>query len=141
MLCAMFSGNFTISLLSPLGLGKGRGLSFKQTQIPSTQRCFVPNLVEIGPAVLKHLYFCYFAIMFRWKGMPLYLANFPFTQYALCQVRMKFAQQFWRGRWKSEKFTDGLQTMRTAQLAFQLRWAKYCGQWCKFWAISQNIQI
>ena len=66
MLCAMFgwnwpsgSGeedfkyfqyNFTISLLFPLG--KGRGPSFEQTSFPSTQGCFVPSLVEIGPVVL-----------------------------------------------------------------------------------------
>ena len=42
---------FTISLLSPLW--KRRGPSFEQTQIPFTQGCFVPSLVEIGPVVLE----------------------------------------------------------------------------------------
>ena len=36
-----------------LPLEKGRGPSFEQTWIPSTQGCFVPTLVEIGPVVLE----------------------------------------------------------------------------------------
>ena len=68
MLCAKFGWNyspvvlknkifkvcqciFSISLLSPLG--KGRGPSFEQTWITITQECFVPSLVEIGPVVLE----------------------------------------------------------------------------------------
>ena len=46
-----FQYNFNISLSYPLG--KGRGPSFEQTWIPFTQGCFVPNLVENGPVVLK----------------------------------------------------------------------------------------
>ena len=42
---------FAISLLSPLG--KGRGSSFEQTWIPITKGCFVPCLVEIGQVVLQ----------------------------------------------------------------------------------------
>ena len=54
---------------------------------------------------------------------------------ALCQVWLKLAQWFWRGKWKYEKFTDRLtdrptdrqtddrrQVIRKAQLSFQLRW-------------------
>ena len=43
--------NFPILRLSPLE--KGRGPSFEQTWIPSTQGCFVPSLVKIGPVVLE----------------------------------------------------------------------------------------
>ena len=32
---------------------KGRGPTFEETWIPSTQGCFVPSLVEIGPVVLE----------------------------------------------------------------------------------------
>ena len=42
---------FAISLLSPLG--KGRGPSFEQTWIRITQGCFVPSLAVIGPLVLE----------------------------------------------------------------------------------------
>ena len=42
--------HFAISLLSPLG--KGRGSSFEQTLIPIIQQCFVQSLIEIGPVVL-----------------------------------------------------------------------------------------
>ena len=42
---------FFVSLLSPFG--KGDSPSFEQTWIiHSTQGCFVPSLVEIGPVVL-----------------------------------------------------------------------------------------
>ena len=53
-----FQYNFTFSLSSPLE--KGRGSSFEETGIPSTQGdpssnqgCFVLSLVEIGPVVLE----------------------------------------------------------------------------------------
>ena len=36
-----------------LSLWEFNGSSFEQLSIPSTQGCFVPNLVEIGPAVLE----------------------------------------------------------------------------------------
>ena len=44
---------FAISLLTPLG--KGRGPSFEQTWILITQGCFVPGLVKIGPVVLEKI--------------------------------------------------------------------------------------
>ena len=47
------SYNFTFSILSPLG--EGRGPSFGQTRIPSSQWCFVLSLVEIGPVVLEKI--------------------------------------------------------------------------------------
>ena len=50
------------------------GSSFEQTWIPFTQGCIVPNLVEIGPAVLEKkfflissMYFHYLVIIFPWK--------------------------------------------------------------------------
>ena len=46
-----FQYNCNISLLSPLG--EGRGPLFEQTWIPSTQGCFVRCLVEIGRVVLE----------------------------------------------------------------------------------------
>ena len=46
-----FQYNFIFSLLSPLW--EGRGPSFEQTFIPSTQGCFVPSLVQIGQTVLE----------------------------------------------------------------------------------------
>ena len=45
-----FSHIFAISLLSPLG--DGRGPSFEQTLNHFTQECFVLSLVEIGAVVL-----------------------------------------------------------------------------------------
>ena len=42
---------FAILLISPLV--KGCNPLFEQIQIPFTQRCFVPSLVEIGPVVLE----------------------------------------------------------------------------------------
>ena len=54
---------FAMSLLSPLG--KGRGSSFEQTWIPITQGCLVLSLIEIGPVVLKKIFKvcqCIFAI-------------------------------------------------------------------------------
>ena len=45
--------------------------AFEQTWIPFTQECFVPNLVDIGPAVLKKkilkFYQCIFAISWQWR--------------------------------------------------------------------------
>ena len=42
---------FAISLLFPLG--NWQGMSIEQIWIPFTQVFFVPNLVEIGPVVMK----------------------------------------------------------------------------------------
>ena len=42
---------FIISLLSPLG--KGRGPLLEHTWIPFTQESIVPSLVEIGPVILE----------------------------------------------------------------------------------------
>ena len=44
---------FAISVLSPLGKGRGGGRSFEQTWIRITQGCIVSCLVEIGYVVLK----------------------------------------------------------------------------------------
>ena len=46
-------------------LWKLNGFSFEQTLIPFTKGCFVPNLLEIGPAILKKIFKfrqCIFAI-------------------------------------------------------------------------------
>ena len=40
-------------IITPSPFWKGRGPSFEQTWIPFTQECFIPSLVEIGPAVLE----------------------------------------------------------------------------------------
>ena len=96
---------FVISKLS--SLGNGWSPSLKQTRIPFSQGCFVPSLIEIGPVVLEKKIFkfrqCIFAI--SWlspleKGMALYLnqLEFPSPKDALCQVWLKLAQWFWKGR-------------------------------------------
>ena len=55
---------FAISLLSPLG--NGRGPSFEQTWIPITLECFGLSFVEIGPVILENTIFkvrqCIFTI-------------------------------------------------------------------------------
>ena len=47
----IFLHNFAFSLLFPLG--ERPGPPFFQTWIRSTQECFVPSLVKIGPVVLE----------------------------------------------------------------------------------------
>ena len=66
-------GNFTNSVLSPLG--KGLGCSFEQNWIPLIQGCFVPSLVESHPVALEKLlmYLCYFTIISPWKAMAVHL--------------------------------------------------------------------
>ena len=39
------------------------GSSFEQTWIPFTQGCFVPNLVEIGPAVMEKKFFNFVIVL------------------------------------------------------------------------------
>ena len=85
------------------------GSSFDQTWIPYTQRCFVPNLVEIGPAVLekKILNFVnvFWNSLFRnylplekGKALDLNKLESSSPKDALCQVWLKLAQRFWRNR-------------------------------------------
>ena len=82
-----------------------RTLSCKN--LNSIKGCFVPNLVEIGPVVLKRgflnilniiLLFCYYLPLE--KGMVLHLNKHksPSSKDALGQVWMKLAQWFWRRR-------------------------------------------
>ena len=96
---------FIILLLSPLE--EGCWPLFVQIWIPSTQGCFVPNLVEIGPVVLKREFLNIFNIilLFRFylpfeNGLALHLNKLesPSPKDAWCQVWLKLAQWFLRRR-------------------------------------------
>ena len=99
-------------------------------------------------------FFCYLVITSPWKrtGHFNWTNLIPFTQDALCQVWLKFAQWFWRRRWKCEKFTTTTTTTRTnneqilirkAHLSLRLRWAKTCqkGSYLQSPAFSLQTQI
>ena len=86
----------------------------EETWIPSTQGCFVPSLVEIGPVVLEKKIFKFrqFIFTISWlsplrkgRGFSFKQNLIPFSQGCICSVWLKFAQWFWRWKWKSEKFT------------------------------------
>ena len=75
--------------------------------MPFTQECFVPTLVEIGPAILENkiLKFVNVFSLFRYylpleKGVALHLNKFEFLlpKDDLCQVWLKLAQWFLRRR-------------------------------------------
>ena len=101
-----FQYNFTFSLLSPLG--KGRGPSFEQIWIPFIQGCFVPSLVEIGPVVLEKriflfwlMYFRYFVIICPWKRAGPFIwinLNPLYPRMLFAKFWLKLAQWFWRRR-------------------------------------------
>ena len=99
---------FAISLLCPPR--KERGPSFKQTWIPTTQWCFVPGLVEIGPVVLlkeedfqsSSMYFRYFVIISPWKRA----SPFIWTIWNSHHKRMLCAKFGWNwpgGSWEEVK--------------------------------------
>ena len=96
--------SFIFSKLSTLG--KGHGPSFERTWNPFTKGCYVPTLVEIGPAVLEKIFEfcqCIFAILILsplGKGMVIYLNKLesPLLKDALCQVWLRLAKRFWRRR-------------------------------------------
>ena len=78
---------FAISLLSPLG--NGRGPSYEHTWIPITQECFVLSLVKIGPVILENTIFkvcqCIFPISFlsplgKVRGPSIEQTWIPITQ-------------------------------------------------------------
>ena len=87
---------FIILLLSPLE--EGCGPLFVKIWIPSTQGCFMPNLVEIGPVDLKRGFLNIFNIILLFcvylpfeKGMALHLNKIesPPVMDVLCQVWLK----------------------------------------------------
>ena len=75
------------------------------------------------------------------KGVALHLKKIksPLPKDALCQFWLKFAQWFWKRRWKCEKFTMTTMTttdneqivIRNAQLSLWLRWAKKIHEYLK----------
>ena len=78
--------------------------SFKQTWIPFTKGCFLPNLVEIGPAVLEKKIFkfrqCILTISWSsplGKGLGLSFEQtwFLITQWGIVPS-LKLAEGFWR---------------------------------------------
>ena len=80
------------------------GPLFVKIWIPSTQGCFVPNLVEIGPVVLKRGFFNIFNIilLFRFylpfeKDVAYHLNKFesPPSKGALCQIWLKLIKLIW----------------------------------------------
>ena len=95
-----FQYNFTISLLSPLW--EGFYPSFEQTWISSTQRSFVPCLVEIGPVVLENKIFSPTSpiISPRKRAEPFIWTNLNplHPRMILCHICLKLAQWFWRRR-------------------------------------------
>ena len=58
---------------------------------------------------ISSMFFRYIVIWSRWKTSCPYLnkLEFPSPKGALCQVWLKVAQWFLRGKWKYNKFTDG----------------------------------
>jgi len=97
-----------------ISLGKGQGPSFEQTWIPFTKGCFVPSLDEISSVVLEKKNFkflkCIFSIcnylpLEKDGALHLNKLESPSPKDALCQVWLKFAQWFWRRRWRTtDKF-------------------------------------
>ena len=88
-------------------LEKRFGRTFKQSYIPFTKRCFVLNLVEIGPLVLeeKILNFVNVFSLFRKylplkNGVALHLNKneSPSPKNALCKVKLKVVYGFLRRR-------------------------------------------
>ena len=52
--------------------GKGGALHLSKSWIPFTQECFVPNLVNIGPAVLEKIFFKFRQCIFAFgNNLPL----------------------------------------------------------------------
>ena len=101
----IFSIYFYYFALSPLE--EGCGSLFVKIWIPSTQGYLVPNLVEIGPVVLKREFLNIFNIILIFRfylpfekdgAFHLNKLQFPSPKDALCQVWLKLAQCFWRGR-------------------------------------------
>ena len=99
------SYNFSL-FLNYLPLEIGWGTSFEQTLVFITQECFVPSLVEIGPAVLEKIFKfrqCIFAIsklspLGKGQGLHLNKLESPSPKDALCKIWLKLAQWFWRRR-------------------------------------------
>ena len=101
-----------------------------ESQIPFTQRCFVPSLVENSHVVLERKIFkaclCIFAIsslspLGKGRGSLFEQASNPFTKKSLCKVLLKLAKWFEEdGNVKSLQ-TDRRQAIRNAHLYFQLR--------------------
>ena len=91
----LFPYIFIILLLS--SLEEGCGPLFIKIWIPSTQGCFVPNLVEIGPVVLKReflnifniiLLFCFYPLSEKGFALHLNKPESPPTKDVLCQVNL-----------------------------------------------------
>ena len=81
------------------------GSSFEQTWIPFTKGCIVPNLVEIGPAVLEMKIFKFinvFSLFCNYlplkKGWALHLNKLESSSpnEVLCHVWLKLAESFWK---------------------------------------------
>ena len=65
------------------------------------------------------------------QGVALYLNKLdsPSSKDALCQVRLKLTQWFWRRSWKCEKFTDGQMDGQTDdRWSEKLTWAFSLGE-------------
>ena len=112
--CFIMINIFNIILHFRYYLPLEKGGPFIWTWIPSTQGCFVPGLVEIGPVVLeKNINIFNIILHFRSylpleKGVAIHLNKLesPPPKAALCQVWLKLIQWFWRRRLKCERFTD-----------------------------------
>ena len=96
--------------ISPLEMGVAPQLNNLETQ-----RCVVPSLVEIDPAILEKkifsissVYFRYFLIIFPWKRVdPSFEQTWiPFTKGCFVLIWLKLAKWFWGRRWKWGKIYD-----------------------------------
>ena len=68
---------------------------------PITKECFVPGLVEIGPVVLKKMFFTNIFLLFHYylsleKHVALHLNKLKLSspKNALCEVWLKLAKWF-----------------------------------------------
>ena len=114
-------------------LRKLNGSSFKQTWIPFTQGCFVPNLVEIGLVPLEKkiflissMYFRYFGIISPWKNaVPFIWINLnPHHPRMLCA---KFG---WNWPCGSGEEDENVKTTTTDKFwSEKLTWAFGSGEW------------
>ena len=178
MLCAKFGWNWpsgsgeedflnfvnvSLPFHNYLPLEKGVALHLNKLEYPSPKDALCQVWLKLALWFLRRRFFNFVNVfsLFRnylplGKGMVLHLNKLESSPLkdALCQVWLKSAQQFWRRRWKCEKFTDrqtARQTdrqtddrqkvIRKAHLSFQHKWAQKneIAQNCKIAGQYQTI--
>ena len=100
----------TNEVLTLISIRNGHGSSFEQMWITFTQGCFGPSLVKIGPVVYEKKIFKirkYIIISHLKRVCPFHRIKLnPSIKKSLFQVWLKFAQWFWRARWKFKKYRE-----------------------------------